>query len=327
MNALKKNSQAKFKKTFKEKLKHLLNIWLSQHVRAFNLSLNQYVNHPISNLLTISVISISLALSASFYLLIENIQTASYKWKDSLQITVFLKDEVSEKQAQILAKKISANNKVNTTYVISKDKALTQYQKLSGFSEAIKIFDENPFPNVIVIKLKLDSFSETSTQSLIKKLTSFKDADNIQYDSQWVKRLFALLDVIYRIIFIFSCLLSVAVLLIINNTIRLAIYKQHQEIEITKLFGATNAFIRRPFLYGGFLYGIFGGILACIFVDIFMQLLQNPVDKFAKLYESNFELAELTFIHILTLLGTGIFLGLFGSWISVRYHLKKIEPQ
>jgi cell division transport system permease protein len=162
--------------------------------------------------------------------------------------------------------------------------------------------------------------------SLIKELEAMPEVDNAQYDSQWIKRLVYLLDIVNRLIIILSTLLAIGVLLIVGNTIRLSIYNRRAEIEITKLFGGTDSFIQRPFLYSGLWYGAFGGIIAWVLITVSMQMLRGPVKQLANLYASDFQLIGLGFLNSLLLVGIGIALGLFGSWISVKRHLKAIDP-
>ncbi len=313
-------------KTFNSELKRRFDMWLLQHAQAFIFSLGQYIKHPISNILTTAVIGISLALPASFYLLLDNVRYASSSWDGSVQITLFLQTDVDESHAAEFANILSSDSNIRETVLIKRDDALAEYQKLSGFSEALNTLDENPLPNVVLVKPSLDSTDEAETEALIKQLEAMPEVDSAQYDSRWLKRLLYLLDIVNRLIVILSTLLAIAVLLIIGNTIRLSIHNRRSEIEITKLFGGTDSFIQRPFLYSGLWYGVFGGIIAWLLITISMQMLHGPVKQLANLYASNFQLIGLGFGNSVILLASGIALGLFGSWIAVKRHLRAIEP-
>ncbi len=313
-------------KSFKSEFKRRFDMWLLQHAQALIFSLGQYVKYPISNILTTAVIGISLALPASFYILLDNVRFVSSSWDGSSQITLFLQNEIGDEQATEFANKISEHKSISKTILIKRADALIEYQKLSGFADALNTLDENPLPNVVLVKPTLENMNETRTESLIKKLEAMPEVDSAQYDSMWIKRLLYLLDIINRVIVILSTLLAVAVLLIIGNTIRLAIYNRRAEIEITKLFGGTDSFIQRPFLYSGLWYGIFGSIIAWLLITISMQMLRGPVKQLANLYASDFQLIGLGFCNTLILLGIGIALGLFGSWIAVKRHIRDIEP-
>ncbi len=320
----KKNTRPK--KTFKSELKRRFDMWLLQHAQAFIFSLGQYIKYPVSNILTTAVIGISLALPASFYLLLDNVRYVSSSWDGSVQITLFLQTNVDEARAAEFANILSDSNNINETVLIKRADALAEYQKLSGFAEALNTLDENPLPNVVLVKPNLDSSNEAETETLIKELEAMPEVDSAQYDSRWLKRLLYLLDIVNRLIVILSTLLAIAVLLIIGNTIRLSIHNRRSEIEITKLFGGTDSFIQRPFLYSGLWYGVFGGIIAWLLITISMQMLHGPVKQLANLYASDFQLIGLGFGNSVILLACGIALGLLGSWIAVKRHLRSIEP-
>jgi cell division transport system permease protein len=135
-----------------------------------------------------------------------------------------------------------------------------------------------------------------------------------------------LMEIGRRGVLVLAAVLALAVLLIVGNTIRLAIQNKHDEIEVQKLIGATDAFIRRPFLYSGIWHGLLGAIIAWILVAISLWLLNGPVQRLSLLYDSNFELGSLGMSASLTLLTSGILLGLLGAWAAVGRHLREIEP-
>ena len=326
MKNVNRKKNARPNKTLKSELKRRFDMWLLQHAQAFIFSLGQYIKYPISNILTTAVIGISLALPASFYLLLDNVRFVSSSWDGSVQITLFLQTDVDAARAAEFANTLSGKNNISETVLIKRADALAEYQKLSGFAEALNTLDENPLPNVLLVKPNLDSSDETETETLIKELEAMPEVDSAQYDSRWLKRLLSLLDIVNRLILILSTLLAIAVLLIIGNTIRLSIHNRRSEIEITKLFGGTDSFIQRPFLYSGLWYGVFGGIIAWLLITISMQMLHGPVKQWANLYASDFHLIGLGFGNSLILLASGIALGLLGSWIAVKRHLRSIEP-
>lgn len=313
-------------KSRKNDLKQRFDMWLLQHLQAFIYSLGQYIRYPVSNILTTAVIGISLALPTCFYLLLDNVRYVSSSWDGSLQITLFLQTDIDEEQASRFANTLKEKPIITDTILITRDEALAEYQKLSGFADALNMLDENPLPNVILVKPAIDGSNETETEALINELKTLPEVDSAQYDSQWIKRLLSLLDIINRVIIILSTLLAIGVLLIVGNTIRLSIYNRRPEIEITKLFGGTDSFIQRPFLYSGLWYGAFGGIMAWVLITVSMELLRSPVKQLANLYDSDFQLIGLGFTNSLLLIGSGIILGLFGSWISVKRHLNAIDP-
>ncbi|MBL1142183.1 MAG: cell division protein FtsX [Proteobacteria bacterium] len=326
MKPVNKKKNTRPDKSFKSELKRRFDMLLLQHMQAFIFSLGQYLKYPLSNVLTTAVIGISLALPASFYLLLDNVRFVSSSWDGSLQVTLFLKTDIDNEQALSFASKLKENNKINEAILIKREDALAEYQKLSGFADALNALDENPLPNVILVKPAVNGTSETDTESLVNELEALPEVDSAQYDSKWIQRLIYLLDIVNRLIIILSTLLAIGVLLIVGNTIRLSIYNRRAEIEITKLFGGTDSFIQRPFLYSGLWYGAFGGIIAWVLITVSMQMLRGPVKQLANLYASDFQLIGLGFINSVLLIAIGIALGLVGSWISVKRHLKAIDP-
>lgn len=300
--------------------------WLLLHAQSFVYSLGQYYRNLLSSILTTAVIGISLALPGGFYLLLENAQQVTAGWGGSIQITAFLKPDIDDAVANTLVSRLLDSPNIEAAKFINRDQALAEYKELSGFSEVIDLLDENPLPSIVIIFPKIDALTEGKDRQIIDFIVSQSEVEVAQYDQQWVKRLYGIIEIIQRFVIIFSAFIGFGVLLIIGNTIRMAIYHHRSEIEITKLFGATNHFIRRPFLYSGFWYGLSGGVTSWLLLTLTLQFLKQPVNRLAELYASEFTLANLTVIEALILLACGIFLGLFGSWISVQRHIRTIEP-
>ncbi|MFT5425267.1 MAG: cell division transport system permease protein [Gammaproteobacteria bacterium] len=304
----------------------VLKYWGLLHVQSFVYSLGQYCRNLLTSILTTAVIGISLALPGGFYLLLENAQQITSGWDGAIQITAFLKQDVDDTQAADVIARLLVNPKIDTAKFIQREEALAEYKELSGFSEVIDLLDENPLPSIIIIFPKLTALPDGGDQQIIEFLYTQPEIEIAQYDQQWVKRLYGIIDIIQRCIIIFSAFIGFGVLLIVGNTIRMAIYHHRNEIQITKLFGATNAFIQRPFLYTGFWYGFSGGIASWALLTLTLQFLKSPVIQLAELYASEFNLVGLSSMETLIMLSCGVFLGLFGSWISVQRHLRAIEP-
>ncbi len=301
--------------------------WLSHHIYVLFSSLGRVIRTPLPTLMTATVIGIALALPTGLYLLLENVQQISHDWEGVAQISLFLKPEINdEQQINIFSDLLySQYVEISGIDVITPTRALAEYSKLSGFGEALKALDENPLPAVLVIQPATTEVE--ATQHLLKKLEQLPEVDIAQFDMLWLRRLLTIIKIIRRGVLILAFLLSLAVLLIIGNTIRLAIYNRREEIEIYKLVGATDIFIRRPFLYVGFWYGLLGGLIAWLLVNTSFWLLQNPVKQLAILYESQLNLVTLDFLTSFVLLFCGAMLGLAGAWLAVGRHLKDIEPR
>lgn len=311
----------------KPRLRRRFNTWLLQHAEALVGSLGQYLRYPAGNLLTTAVIGIALALPAGFYLLLDNARALSLHWDGPLQITLFLHSGIGADTAVGLSERLAADPAINRATLIGRAEALAEYQNLSGFKAALDLLDENPLPDVISLEPVFEDASEARIEQLIAGLEALPEVDSAYYDSQWIERLLLLLELIRRAVIILSILLAGALLLIVGNTIRLALFSRRAEIEITKLFGGTDRFIRRPFLYSGLWHGLFGGIMAWLLVAVSLRLLQGPVRQLARLHGADFDLAGPGVVNSLILIGVAIALGLSGAWLSVKRHLAAIEPR
>ena len=300
--------------------------WSLQHLQACIFSLGQFCRNPLASFLTASVIGISLALPAGFFVILDNAKRITSGWESSVQITAFLAGEIDKQKAEQLAIELVQGGRVEKVVLITREKALEEYRQLSGFSEALDALVFNPLPNLLLIEPRLREDPEQSVDDLLNLLEARAEVDKAQYDQQWIKRLNAIIGIIQRTVLIMSIFLCLAVLLIIGNTIRMLIYHRRPEIEIAKLFGATDRFIQRPFLYSGFWYGLCGSIIAWILISLSLFLLHDPARQLASLYHSGFTLSGLGPQEVLILLCSGIGLGWIGSFISVRRHLAAIEP-
>ena len=296
------------------------------HIRVLLGSLGRLTRHPLSTSMTTAVIAIALTLPAGLYLALNNISDLSTGWDSSTKISLFLHADTSEKNAQILLNRLQLHNKIDNVTMISREQGLEQFKQLSGFGEALKFLEDNPLPIVLVVQPIIDTNRPDRIKQLLKELESNKLVELAQLDMQWVKRLYALLEIAHRVIWAIGSLLGLAVLLIVGNTIRLDIQNRRSEIEVSKLIGASNAFIRRPFLYTGFWYGFSGGLLAWLLTTLSLYMLAEPVEKLALLYHSEFQLSGLSLGETGKLIIISCGLGLFGSWLAVGRHLDEIEP-
>jgi cell division transport system permease protein len=300
--------------------------YLTHHVQMLIASLGFLSRQPVSTLMTSAVIAIALALPAGLYIALDNASQLSADWDGSTLISLFLKDDVDIKQAEKLANRLEKSKEIEKVSIIDRDQGLKQFQKISGFGDAIKFLDENPLPHVITVQPVVDQQSPDKVVNLVQTLQNEKLVELAQLDMLWVKRLYTLLDVARRGVWIIGSLLALAVLLIIGNTIRLDIQNRREAIEVSKLIGASDAFIRRPFLYTGMWYGISGGLIAWLLIAVSLGIMDEPVQKLAALYHSSYELSGLSSNDIATLIAISCMLGLGGSWLAVGRHLSAIEP-
>lgn len=305
---------------------YYLESWILQHLQAFFFSLGQFCRNPLASLLTASVIGIALALPAGFYVLLENAIRITSGWESTVEITAFLKNSVGDQRAQDLVQELQQNGDIAEVRFISKEEALEEYRRLSGFAEALDAVETNPLPSLLLVKPALKEQPRADVEALLQSIQQLPEVENAQYDQLWIKRLNAIISIVQRAVWILAVFLALAVLLIIGNTIRMLIFNRRSEIEIAKLFGATDGFIQRPFLYSGFWYGLTGSLIAWILISVSLWLLHDPARQLAQLYSSGFTLAGLGLKDTGIMFLAGIGLGWLGSLISVRRHLRAIEP-
>jgi len=300
--------------------------YFAHHLRVSLSSLGRLYAQPVATFMTATVIAIALALPVGLYIALQNVGQVSSGWDGSTQISLFLHSQVNKADAQKLKKRLQKHKYIKNIELINKQQGLQQFKEVSGFGNALKYLDENPLPIVLVIQPKITIGQADITGKLVKELGKNKLVELAQLDVQWVKRLYAFIEIAHRSIWVISSMLAIAVLLIIGNTIRLDIQNRRAEIEVAKLIGASDAFIRRPFLYTGLWYGIIGGLLAWVITLLSLIMMQQPIHKLALLYHSDFRLSGLGTSDTVTLILISCALGLIGSWIAVSRHLKDIEP-
>jgi cell division transport system permease protein len=301
--------------------------YTARHGHALLSSLGRLVRSPLATLLTIIVIALALALPTGLKLLVSNAHTATGGFANAIDLSVYLKTDVPVQKAQQLASSARARSDVSQVTLITADKALEEFRDYSGFGAALGALEENPLPHVLHVRPKSETASPASLEGLRNYFKAWPEVELVQIDSEWVLRFTAILDLLRRILLLSAIVLGVGVLAVIGNTIRLEILNRRAEIEVTKLVGGSNAFVRRPFLYTGMLYGVGGALLAWGIIAASVGALYEPVANLAKLYGSQFVLAGLSNEELAALLGSGVVLGWLGAWISAARHLRSIEPR
>lgn len=301
-----------------------INNYFMQHLRAMVSSLGQLWRAPFASMMTVLVIAIALALPAGLYVFVHNIQMLTQEWQSGAQLSLFVKEEVSDEKALALSQELETYPGIDRIEFLSKKAALEEFKALSGFSQMLEALPENPLPAVIIVHpSNIDAQALEALQNTLQELPEIAVA---QLDLEWVQRLSALLHLGENIVWVLMLFLSAAVVLVIGNTIRLAIFNRQEEIAIIKLVGGTHAFIRRPFLYTGIWYGFIGALLALIMISVALMSLNHSVELLASTYQSNFKVLGLGLARGLDLLLLGIILGWLGAALFVFYHLRRIEP-
>jgi cell division transport system permease protein len=299
----------------------------ARHLQALLGSLGRLARSPLSTALTLLVIALALALPSSLRLFVTNAQLATGNFANAVDVSVYLKTDVPLAKAQQLAQAAGQRADVAAVTVIPADKGLEDFRTYSGFGEALEALKENPLPHVLHVRPKADDSSAAALESLRRYFSAWPEVDLVQVDSEWVMRFNAILEVLRMLLLIAAALLGLGVLAVVGNTIRLEIQGRRAEIEVTKLVGGSNSFVRRPFLYTGVLYGLGGALLAWGIIAIAVAVLGDSVATLARLYGSRYTLRGPSRDDIGILLGAGVVLGWLGAWISAARHLRSIEPR
>jgi cell division transport system permease protein len=302
-----------------------MNAFYLRHWRAARASLSRLFNHTFSTLMTISVIAIALLLPTTLYLLLQNLEKVGHQWNQGTQISLFLRMNVTQTEVDRVLSELRQKKEIATAEYISPEQGLKDFEKQSGLSEIFSQLPDNPLPAVIEVYPVKTIQSSEEVRTLQNELQKIPEVMQARLDMDWLERLFALIQLGQHATYALMLLLSFAVLLVIGNTIRLSVQNRRKEIEVIKLVGGTHAFIRRPFLYAGLFYGLFGSVLTLLLVDGLLIWLQEPVTRLVKLYGSEFCLRGLSLLQVLILLGIGGALGFLSAWITVNRYIAAVE--
>jgi cell division transport system permease protein len=300
--------------------------YFSRHSQVLIGSLGRILKQPFATLMTTGVIAVALALPLFLSLLLQNARSATGNWNEAYDLSVYMDKKAGAARVQSLAKQLRQRGDVAAVRIITADQAFTEFRADSGFGAALDALAENPLPDTLVVTPTLAASTPQGTESLKTAIAAMSDVQTVQIDTEWVKRLQAMLDLLRRVVLLTGALLGLGIVLIVSNTIRLDILNRRAEIEVMKLVGASDGFTRRPFLYTGIWYGLGGGLLALILVAAASAVLARPVARLAFLYGSGFSLQGLKIMAALAVLGLSVTLSWIGSWLAATRHIRAIEP-
>jgi cell division transport system permease protein len=307
-------------------LRDRYNGWLQHHRLSAADSMQRALDKPISSAMTWLVIGIALALPTGLNVALDNVSQLSASWDSPAQISLFLQDGVSDDRARQLQLELGERKDVSETRFVSRSDALEEFRALSGFADVLESLQDNPLPHLILVSPAGGS-DPMAAPTLRETLQAYPEVAQAVLDMEWLQRLNSLMELSRRLVLAVGGLLVVGVLLILGNTIRLAIESRREEIVIVKLVGGSNAFVRRPFLYTGLWYGVGGGLFAAILVAASLWFLRQPISELALLYQSDFQLRGLGVMGGLNMIVLGGLLGLAGAWLAVASHLSEIQPR
>jgi len=294
--------------------------WREQHLYSFFSSLGRLAARPWATLLTLLVMALALALPLLLYLALGNASQLHGDMRDAGAISVFLKPHLDDGAVNALTRRVRARPDVASVVVRTPQQGLEEFRNQSGFSDALNVLRDNPLPAVLLVTPRADS---ARAADLASELGRESDVDLVQYDAAWRQRLEAILGAATRVAQVLAALLALAVLLVIGNTVRLDILGRAEEIEVMQLLGASAGFVRRPFLYAGFWYGLFSAALALLVVALVEWTLAAPLQTLVASYDHRFSVRGLGVVAALGTLGAGAVLGWCGAWLATWRHLAR----
>jgi cell division transport system permease protein len=296
-----------------------MNAWLTQQRAAFALALRRLKNAPTTTLLTALSIGIALSLPAGGQLLLTSLQKLGQGSSATPQLSVFLALDTDVKAGESLGGQLKTHPGVESVEFISRE-ATQKRLREGGLAQVIDSLPKNPFPDTFIVTPR-DTAPE-ALDGLKTELAKLPKVEHVQVDSAWARRLALLLNLWRTVVWLLAALFGVGLIALIFNTIRLQVLTQQEEIEVSRLLGATDAYIGRPFYYFGAAQGLLGGVVACAIVYAGFSVLQRPLAELAELYNFGFQLRQPRLIDVIGLLGLAATLGWIGAALSLRRHLR-----
>ncbi len=304
-----------------------MSIYLERHAQALLGSLGRLARQPFATFLTIVVIGIALALPAALYLVVSNMRVVTEGLDDTVQLSVYFRMSTTEAEAKKAAAAIAARSGVAEAVLVSPEEGLVEFRKLSGMGDALEALPENPLPWLLKVRPKPPEDTAAAVEALAVELRKVEGVDLVEADTAWVRRLHAIEDTMQQLVLLVAAVLAAGVLAVVGNTIRLEINGRRAEIEVTKLVGGSNAFVRRPFLYSGIWQGLGGGLLAFGLVATGLMALEPFIGRLAAAYGAQFTLKGFAIREWSAIVGGGALLGFLGAWLAAVYHLRRIDPR
>lgn len=304
-----------------------IHIYLQRHLYAFFASLGQLWRSPVATLMTTITMAVTLALPAGLYLMVQSADELTADWHGVPQISLYVEPNASPEKISALVKQLETHVAVEIQSQVSPAEGMKSLNQQLGLEGMLDILGENPLPHVVVVNVQGEYQQTTKLKALVEELSQLSSVDIAKLDSEWLEKLNAILVAFERGVVLIAALLALAVLTTIGNTIRLSIQNRLEEIEVMKLVGAKDAFIRRPFLYGGIWLGLLSGAFALAILVVSYLVLYEPIAYVMNLYNDVFQLSYLVIAYVAggLLLGS-VVLGWLGAWIAVGRQLHKIEP-
>ncbi|HEV8646020.1 MAG TPA: permease-like cell division protein FtsX [Burkholderiales bacterium] len=299
--------------------------WLLAHFDTLRESLVRLARQPFATGLNVIVIGIALSLPVGFYLGIDNLQAFSRQLSSDPQVSIFMAMDAGQADVSAVERRLQTHPEVGRVDFIAREQALAKLKRSAGLADVLADLERNPLPDAFVVTAR--SNDPATLEALRDQAARWPKVEHVQLDAEWARRLDAALGVGRLLVTLLAALLALALVAVTFNTIRLQILTRRDEIEVSKLIGATNPFIRRPFLYLGALQGLAGGCAAWAIVTLAVIVLNVQLAELATLYGTAFKLQPLNTADSTLLLAFSAALGWLGAWLSVSRHLWHIEPR
>ncbi len=299
-----------------------MNTWLTQHLQALELVLRRFKSNSLNTLLICLAIGVTLALPSILYAVLNSVSNLANNVKTESRVSVFLASNHNEETVADIQAALEKNPAVKDFKFVSKQEALTKMQAAEPNNQVLNSLENNPLPDAFFVEpYQLDAASMASLQTDLGKL---EGVEEIVVDGVWLKRLNYLVLLGKKAMLVIASLLAFALVAVIGNTIRMQILTQQAEIELSRLIGATKSFIRRPFLYAGALYGLFGGLFALLITFAVIYLFNRSIAPIASEYESNFLLSNLDLKTNAMICLIALVVGLGSAYVAVSKSLSQI---
>ena len=295
--------------------------WLRQHHRALASALTRFPKT--AGLLSALVIGIALSLPAGGYALLESLRGLGARLTLEPQVSVFLRTEAKRAEADVVGAALKADSRIARVRFVPRDEALNELKSVQGLGEVIAALGRNPLPDAYVVQAK--EASAAALDALAADLARLPGVAHVQADAAWARRLAALAGIVRLALWLIAGILGVGLVAVTFNTIRLQILTQREEIEVSKLIGATDAYIRRPFYYLGALQGLAGGLVALAIVAAGLALLNREVAILAESYGSSFRFAFPPVEDAAAIVLFAALIGWLGAYLSVSRQLREME--
>lgn len=301
-------------------LRGWLRVWIGLHLYGLFSSLGRLLGRPWATVLTVGVMAVALALPLGLWLLLANLERFAGHVRDAREIGVFLRPDLPTARAKRLAAEVGAWPEVAAVSVRTPDEGLAEFRAMSDLAPALDLLEHNPLPPVLLVAPRGDA------PALVERLRALPEAEIVQHDALWRQRLDAWLGLGRRGVWVVALLLGIGALLVVGNTVRLDIQSREDEIAVLQLLGASDGFVRRPFLYLGAWYGLAAGLLALGLLMLALLALQHPLSRLIASYGSTFVLAGLRPATAAAIAAGSAGLGWLGALVASGHHLRRTRP-